>query len=63
MTLGKRKRKGMQRIPSEWYGLLPGQRIVFWLRVALIAKRRGVSKRNYERIKHIALQQMKKGDL
>ena len=58
----RRRRTGMVRIPSEWYKLLPGQTLAFWFRVALVAKRRGISKRNFGRIRALAVQQIKKGD-
>lgn len=44
------------RIPSEWYALVPRQRLAFWVKVALAAKKKGIRKRDYEKIKDLALQ-------
>ncbi len=50
------------RIPSEWYSLVPHQRLAFWVRVARLAKKKGIRKKDYPRIKDLAIQLTRKED-
>lgn len=42
------------RIPREWYPLLPGQNLVFWVRVDALRRRRGVRKKDMAGVRQCA---------
>ncbi len=52
------RRKKRTRIPTKWYGLMPGMGLPFWVRVADAAKKRGVAKKDLDGIRAIALELM-----
>lgn len=47
----KRKKKPTVRIPREWYPILPGQPLTFWVRVDEVRRRRGITKKNMDGIR------------
>lgn len=51
MRLSGRKEKGRVRIPREWYSLLPGQRLAFWVRVDRERRRRGLRKKDWDGVR------------
>lgn len=53
--------KGSPIIPSEWFGLLPGQCLAFWVKVWALTKQRGVRKKDWAGVKKIAMELHKKG--
>jgi len=46
-------RKGLARIPTEWFVLAPDENLGFWIRVQAKAKAEGVQLRNLEGINKI----------
>ena len=46
--LSRKRGKGRVRIPREWYSLLPGQRLAFWVRVDRERRRRGLRKKDWD---------------
>lgn len=55
----KRKPKSV-RIPREWYPLMPGQPLVFWVRVDEERRRKGVTKKDMVGIRQCAEAVLKK---
>ena len=50
----RRKNKTGVRIPREWYSLLPGQGLAFWVRVDQLRKKRGVKKKDRQGVAMVA---------
>ena len=50
----KRRKPKAVRVPREWYHLLPGQSLAFWVRVEIVRKKKGVRKKDWDGVKEIA---------
>ncbi len=55
MIRQRSKTKGVPRIPSAWFALLPGQTLAFWLRVERERKKKGLAKSRHAAIAALAL--------